>query len=207
MGSNESEGDDLILERLRDPAAGDAAVRQLRRRYDLLRRDYEELLDRLGDLEDRLAVGAGAPAQASGPTAAAAAGSGSQLSDMILAPLLKLRDDYVAAISGINSVVMGLESLAAGAFKGQHGIASETVRHDRPPMPPRRDAAEETGPGERPRRIQVDVRGRGFGELLDFQERLSALQGVARVSINAIDTERATLVVELEETTRLPGDG
>ena len=46
------------------------------------------------------------------------------------------------------------------------------------------------------------MRGPGFGELLDFQERLSTLEGVARVSINAIDTERATLVVELE-----PGPG
>ena len=34
--------------------------------------------------------------------------------------------------------------------------------------------------------------------ILDFQERLAQLDGVARVSINAIDNDRATLVVELE---------
>jgi hypothetical protein len=44
----------------------------------------------------------------------------------------------------------------------------------------------------------VEVRGGGFGELLDFQERLSSLPGVARVSISTIDNERASLVVELE---------
>jgi hypothetical protein len=42
------------------------------------------------------------------------------------------------------------------------------------------------------------VKGSGFGELLDFQERISNLTGVSRVSISAIDNERATLVVELE---------
>jgi len=49
-----NEPDDAILERLKEAASGDAAVRQLRRRYDLLKQDYERLLDRLGDLEDRL---------------------------------------------------------------------------------------------------------------------------------------------------------
>ncbi|MEP6871150.1 MAG: hypothetical protein ABI939_04790, partial [Anaerolineaceae bacterium] len=59
----------------------------------------------------------------------------------------------------------------------------------------------------RSQRVHVDVRGQGFGELLDFQERLSSLDGVARVSINAIDTERATLVVELERgPTAAPAD-
>ena len=46
--------EDFLLERLNEAASGDAAVRQLRRRYDLLRHDYEQLLDRLGELEDRL---------------------------------------------------------------------------------------------------------------------------------------------------------
>jgi hypothetical protein len=48
-------------------------------------------------------------------------------------------------------------------------------------------------------KMQVDVKGSGFGALLDFQERLSSLSGVSRVSISAIDNERATLVVELEQ--------
>jgi uncharacterized protein involved in exopolysaccharide biosynthesis len=57
MDNDESQGDDLILERLRESASGDAAVRQLRRRYDSLRSDYEQLLDRLGELEERIAIG------------------------------------------------------------------------------------------------------------------------------------------------------
>lgn len=202
MGSNESEGDDVILERLRESASGDAAVRQLRRRYDLLRRDYEELLDRLGDLEDRLADEPPASQVSAPPTATAPATTQAApgLTDMILAPLLKLRDDYIAAVSGINTVVTGLESLAAGAFKGQHGVpAGAGVQ------PPVAEAAEAVR-APQSRRMQVDVRGRGFGELLDFQERLSTLDGVARVSINAIDTERATLVVELEGPARPPAE-
>ncbi len=47
--------------------------------------------------------------------------------------------------------------------------------------------------------MQVDVNGSGFGELLDFQERLSEMNGVSRVSISAIDSDRATLVVELDQ--------
>ena len=198
MGSNESESDDVILERLRESASGDAAVRQLRRRYDMLRQDYERLLDRLGELEDRLAAGATTPppTTTSAPAAPAAAGS---LAEVILAPLMKLRDDYVAAVSGINTVVTGLESLAAGAFKGQHGTAARAPATD-PQAPVRGE--EPTAPETVRKRIQVDVRGRGFGELLDFQERLSSLEGVARVSINAIDAERATLVVELHQSSR-----
>lgn len=189
MENDESQGEDLILERLRESASGDAAVRQLRRRYDSLRSDYEQLLDRLGELEDRLNAD-----QASSPATPPAVSS--SLADMILAPLLKLKDDYIAAVVGINSVVSGLESLAAGAFKGQHG--GESAAQPAAPQPVTHHVDEAVS--RRPRRVQVDVRGRGFGELLDFQERLTSLEGVARVSINAIDTERATLVVELDAT-------
>ena len=49
MTTDGADGDDLILARLRESAAGDPAVRQLRRRYDMLRGDYEQLLDRLGE--------------------------------------------------------------------------------------------------------------------------------------------------------------
>ena len=75
---------------------------------------------------------------------------------------------------------------SAGAFKGQHAVAPETEPAPSPQRVP-----------QRPREMRIDVKGKDFGELLDFQERLSALEGVARVSINAIDNERATLVVEL----------
>jgi hypothetical protein len=157
-------------------------VRQLRRRYDLLRHDYEQLLDRLGELEDRLN-------EASRPAAAPSALTES-IAEAITAPLLKLREDYLSAVAGIQALVSGLEGLAHG-FKGQH---------------PARPAAGQTGPTPGPdideppvKKMQIDVKGSGFGALLDFQERLSSLAGVSRVSISAIDNERATLVVELEQ--------
>lgn len=201
MTEDRAEGDDLILARLRDSTAADPAVRQLRRRYDMLRSDYEELLDRLGELEDRL------NAQALAARAANAAPNPEQplsppLNDVLLAPLLKLRDDYVTAATRITALVSGLETLAQGSFKGQRSMPEEPVR----PPPSEAITVPATGDSEdsqnrsaaRSKRLHVDVRGQGFGELLDFQERLSSLDGVARVSINAIDTERATLVVELE---------
>ena len=201
MTTDGAEGDDLILARLRESAAGDPAVRQLRRRYDMLRSDYEQLLDRLGELEDRLnvqALAARAPQAAPNPEQPLS----TQLSDVLLAPLLKLRDDYVTAATRITALVSGLETLAQGSFKGQRS----TPEAPAPPTPPDVNAAPSAGDSEDPqshgaarsKRLHVDVRGQGFGELLDFQERLSSLDGVARVSINAIDTERATLVVELE---------
>lgn len=203
MTTDGPEGDDPILARLRESAAGDAAVRQLRRRYDMLRGDYEQLLDRLGELEDRL------DAQAVAARQEQAAGEGqvqsTQFSDVLTAPLLKLRDDYVVAAARIAALISGLETLAQGSFKGQRGVAeapapaipSEQPREEQTP-----GAEADTGGPGRSQRVHVDVRGQGFGELLDFQERLSALEGVSRVSINSIDTERATLVVELE-----PGPG
>lgn len=184
--SDEGQGpEDFLLGRLNEAATGDAAVRQLRRRYDILRHDYEELLDRLAELEDRLN---NAPAA----TPAAAASLSDSLARALAEPLLKLRDDYVAAISGIQSVVTGLEGLASG-FKGQHSAAGQPAEAAAP------------GPNEgegapRLHRMQVDVKGSGFGELLDFQERLSHLPGVSRVSISAIDNDRATLVVELDQS-------
>ena len=205
MTTDGPEGDDPILARLRESAVGDAAVRQLRRRYDLLRSDYEQLLDRLGELEDRLdaqtlASRGAQPAPGESPALSA------QLSDVLTAPLLKLRDDYVAAAARITSLVSGLETLAQGSFKGQRGVPEAPAPAPQPDPRPAADADEPDAAGGRSTphssRLRVDVRGPGFGELLDFQERLSALAGVARVSINAIDTERATLVVELE-----PGPG
>lgn len=184
-----NDADDAILERLQEAASGDAAVRQLRRRYDLLRQDYERLLDRLGELEDRLneaADRATQPPESAAPFA-------STLADAIAAPLIRLRDDYLAAVASIQSVVTGLEGLASG-FKGQHtaaGKASGDLSANAAPHEP-------PASHSRPTKIHLDVKGSGFGELLDFQERLSQLGGVARVSINAIDNERATLVVELE---------
>lgn len=184
-----NDADDAILERLHEAASGDAAVRQLRRRYDLLREDYERLLDRLGELEDRLNEAADSAAQPPAPITPFA----STLADAIAAPLIRLRDDYLAAVASIQSVVTGLEGLASG-FKGQHTSAGKATGEAAAPT----TAPERTANHARPAKIHLDVKGSGFGELLDFQERLSQLGGVARVSINAIDNERATLVVELD---------
>ena len=46
-------------------------------------------------------------------------------------------------------------------------------------------------------RIEVNARGRDPGTLLAFRDELAALAGVARVSIHAIDSNSAVLIVEL----------
>ena len=53
--SQHDEGENLLLGRLREATSGESSVRQLRQRYDALRADYEVLLDRLAELEERLA--------------------------------------------------------------------------------------------------------------------------------------------------------
>jgi hypothetical protein len=177
--------DESILERLQESASGDVAVRQLRRRYDSLRQDYEALLDRLGELEERLNEAATAPVVQAPQLPG--------LADAISAPLMKLRDDYLAALASIQTLVTGLEGLATG-LKGQHSAQGTPLPATPAPSP---------GVGEpEVQKVHVEVKGSGFGDLLDFQERLSSLGGVARVSINAIDNERATLVVELDNSDR-----
>jgi hypothetical protein len=186
------DSEDYLLERLNEAASGDTALRQLRRRYDLLRRDYEELLDRLGELENRLDSSV-APAPPRTSTSEVAA----SIAEAIAAPLLRLRDDYLSAVAGLQGVVTGLEGLASG-FKGQHSVARQSPVPT--PAPPKSPDSTDTTPevSGRAHKMQVDVKGSGFGELLDFQERLSHVNGVSRVSISAIDSDRATLIVELE---------
>jgi hypothetical protein len=204
-----------VLEHLRESGGSDATMRQLRRRYDLLREDYEALIDRLGELEDRLAA-RGISTSSEEPRT---------LLESMAAPLVRLRDEYHDAAAAIQRIIEGLEGLARGTMKGQR-----TSRPAAPAEPPPASQEEASGPPSpapaaapetpapepepeplapgvartpvvpRPRpaeRVQVDVKGTGFGDLLDFQEQLSQLPGVARVSINAIDNERATLIVEL----------
>ena len=108
MGDQGNDPEDFLLERLHEAASGDTAVRQLRRRYDLLRHDYESLLDRLGELEDRLNEASNRPIPQA-PSAIA-----ESIAEAIAAPLLRLRDDYLAAVAGIQGVVSGLEGLASG---------------------------------------------------------------------------------------------
>ncbi len=187
--SDQGNPEDFLLERLNEAASGDAAVRQLRRRYDTLRGDYEQLLGRLGDLEERLNDAAEAVKTAPPPSPIA-----QSIAEAVAAPLMRLREDYLAAVAGIQSVVSGLEGLAAG-FKGQHST-SRSIPVSMPNPPGHTTGA--TPVPSRPQKTQVEVKGSGFGELLDFQERLTQVPGVSRVSINAIDNERATLVVELD---------
>ncbi len=189
---DDPDGDDFLFERLQQSASGDAAVRQLRRRYDLLRRDYEHLLDRLGEIEDRLATSAERepePPPAVSPAAASGAEPGT-VAEGLVGPLLKLRDEYLSAASSLQSIVSGLDGLAAAAFKGQHVPTPQTAA-------PAAHPSEGAGQEQDVERIQVDVKGQGFGDLLGFHERLSQVAGVSRVSIKTIDNERATLIVEL----------
>ncbi len=198
MAKRGADDDERLLERLREAASSDQAMRQLRRRYDSLRQDYELLLDRLADIEQRMELSESLeaeparhpqPPQEAAETPPPPAPPAGRLTESLFAPLLQLRDEYLQAVTSIQVIVGGLEGLAAGAMKGQKAAhpapeeRPEPVREERP---------------QRPRSVQVDVKGEGFGNLLDFQEKLSQLPGVERVSINAIDNDRATLVVELE---------
>jgi len=172
--------DDSLYDRLQQATSGDAAVRQLRRRYDTLREDYERLLDRLGELEERVA----SPASMAAPLPTAGS-----LSESIHAPLARLRDEYAAALASMQGIVAGLDSLSHGAFKGQ--------RRSTPEPPPEEAPAGLQPEPRNARTVQVDVKGRELGALLEFQDRLTSLPGVARVAIHAIDNERASLIVEL----------
>ena len=187
MSSFDDDPEDRLLGRLHEATGSDAALRRLRRRYDQLREDYEGLLDRLGDLEERAEAGEeGGPEGGASFPAPAARDWLSEVMPQLLAPLAHLREQYEAAVQGLQQVVDGLSGLAAGAMKGQHG-------------PGRIRQPEEARQAGRPRHFQVEVKGKGFGELLDFQERISGIEGVARVSIHGIDSERATFIVELDD--------
>lgn len=175
MSERPGEGEEPLLERLRAATAGDELVQELRRRYEALRTDYEALLGRLTDLERGLA----------GAEAVVTVDSGEgTLLDALLAPLVRVRDEYRQTAGELEKLVFALDRLAAGSWKGQREAAATPSR----------------GPSVRRPVVQVDVKGRGFGDLLDFQERLSEIAGVARVSIHAIDTDRATFIVELGDS-------
>ncbi len=175
--TEQEQRDEFLLERLQESTSGEAAVRQLRRRYDLLRQEYESLLDRLAELEERVEQLSARPASRNRRPLVAA----------ILQPLQELRDEYREALTVLDRLFHGLSELSQEA-------AAEPEA-ERPAAEP---AAEAAGPPASPTKVQVHVRGGDFGTILDFQERVSKLEGVRRVSISAIDHERATLVVELE---------
>lgn len=161
--------EEFLRERLHETTSGEAALRQLRRRYDLLRQEYDRLLERLERLERRL--GLPPPEQPATPRG---------LQQAVTDPVLRLPDEYAQAARTIDTVLRGLERLA-----------DELEAPQPPPARPQAPTEAE------PLRVQLEVRGGDFGRILDFQERLAAMEGVARVSISAIDHERATLIVEL----------
>ena len=170
----DSHDDDALLGRLHDSASADPSAKQFRRRYDDLRDDYEQLLDRVAFVESRLSQAPSEPA-----------GGGETLTEAMTAPIRNLRDEYRVALDDLQEIVKGLDRLANGVLKGQRAPAGETT----PPVTV--EADEETGV----RTVRLEVKG---GNMLAFQERLAVMPGVRRASISAIDAERATLVVELD---------
>jgi hypothetical protein len=166
-------------------------VSHWRERYELLRLEHDTIVRRLAEIEaeqsNRFAGSRFAPQRAAYSVPSPEYVS---VAEAVVAPLLRLRDEYMGAVGKIDTVVGGLEGLAAGAFHDSRTARTAPPAFEPPPTTP--------SPRQKPNRVQVDVRARGFGELLDFQERLSDMKGVASVSVNAIDSERATLTVELE---------
>ena len=218
-----SSGDDS-MSRSKDPA-----LRHLRRRYESLRDDYEELIERLAQVESRLEPGQpraaprGAPGQeARHSTPPAGSGSVSeQVLRAIAAPWFALRDEYSRAAQELLGIVHSMDELADRAFKGQRPAHEEPPSPAAPPPPPPPPAREEApepsaasqeeptaeeirahqvppsnGAPDRTT-IQVQVQSPNLGALLDFQEHLSQLPDVARVSMSQVNEERAVLVVEL----------
>lgn len=181
--------DDTLFERLQEATGADPTLRQIRRRYDDLRADYERLIDRLEDLEAHLE--ASRRAQAAQPVNTGAATQAGSLTESLTSPLYRLRDEYASALAGIQDIIEGLSDLAHGAFKGQRDSTGRTAPPTRAEPPPPVNAGGL-------KRVEVEVRGRGHAAMLGFQERLKAMPGVRRASISAIDDERATLVVELQ---------
>lgn len=182
MEPTRPQDEELLRERLEEAAAADVLLDQMRGRYDDLHRDYERLLARLETVEEQLAE----PAPSDEPETHT---QSLALEQLVNEPLRKLREEYAAAGARIQSLIAGIDRMMGGTMKGQRP-ASEPgdVAHPLAAAEPDDD---------RPRKVGMQVHGKGFGELLDFQEKLSSLAGVSRVSIVAIDAERANLVVEL----------
>ncbi len=212
-----SSGDDS-MSRSKDPA-----LRHLRRRYESLRDDYEELIERLAEVESRLEPGqppAGrreAQSRETRPasTPAATGSVSEQVLRAIAAPWFALRDEYSRTAQELLGIVHSMDELADRAFKGQRRAREEEQPAPPPPAPeeePEPSAASQEEPTAEEIRahhvapssgapdrttIQVQVQSPNLGALLDFQEHLSQLPDVARVSMSQVNEERAVLVVEL----------
>jgi len=166
MTMPEEQDRESLLGRLQEATSAEAALRQLRRRYEQLQDEYDTLASRLTGLE--------AAAGVSG-----LATDVSPLADVLREPLRRMLGDYVAARAQADSIIDALRA-----------VAGETPAA--PVTPPASSDAV-------PSRVAVRVGGGDVGALLDFQERLSSLPGVARVSIETSEGGRSSLTVELSE--------
>jgi hypothetical protein len=109
--------------------------------------------------------------------------------DLLLAPLGRLRAEYQGAIPRIERLIVELERMRLA-------LSSEAV-----PPPPVAPAAHRPPPAapraqETPSETRVDVRG-DFSRILDLQEQLTRMVGVANVRVTHLSGEGATLIVEL----------
>ena len=194
-----------------DPGAraGDPELRQLRRRYEALRDDYEDLVERLADVEAQLRRPPQEETRSPDPSAPAEGSLREQVRHVVSMPWFQLRDEYAQTADDLQTIIRDMDELAGRAFKGQHG-PRHTSEHDheeqeRRPHPLRHSQEHEGDHGfasrgpRRARMVEVQVHSLNLGALLDFQERLSNLPEVARVSMSQVNEDRAMLIVELEE--------
>jgi hypothetical protein len=182
--------------------AADAAMRKWRRRYEALRDDYEDLLDRIEELESRLEAD-DADDNADGRGNATRPGSSTlraEVRQVVAAPWFVLRQEYAEAAQDIQSLVSEMDAFAHRSFKGQRGTTGDAG-------PPASNAqatagpaaAEEARDARQPREsAHVQVHSPNLGALLDFQERLTSLPEVARVSMSQVNEDRAVLIVDLD---------
>jgi hypothetical protein len=105
--------------------------------------------------------------------------------DLLLAPLGRLRAEYQGAIPRIERLIVELERMRL-ALSSEAGPPPAAPAAHRPP--PR--------PQETPSETRVDVRG-DFSRILDLQEQLTRMVGVANVRVTHLSGEGATLIVEL----------
>jgi hypothetical protein len=166
----------------------EAANRQLRRRYESLRDDYDELLDRLAEVEDRLHRAEQSP---TGDTLSG--GMSPALADAISSPLFALRDQYSSAADQLTALAASLDDIGWRTFKGQRPAEPAPE----PPREPEPAAPEPSLPDAPTTAVSVQADSSDLGALLDFQEQVSKLPGVARVSLSQIQEDRAMLTVEL----------
>lgn len=190
-----------------DDAVPGAAFEQLQRRYEALRDDYDSLLERLAAGEAQ-----GGPVQS--PTPGRLQGQPgnirAEVRRVVAAPWYQLQQEYAATIRDLERLVADMDAFAArsfGALKGQRGPGTTSAagpdpesrpgaRNREEPEPIARDEVATRSP--RPTPVQVQVHSPNLGALLDFQERLTQLDEVARVSMSQVNEDRAVLVVELE---------